>query len=89
VSGFGALAASTERARFAVAYSREGANMATEVRSPISTGYVSRRADSGHLLRHVGKGAMTNPKLMRRDEPVPPSSPVQGQPPGVIDNRRR
>jgi hypothetical protein len=36
-----------------------------------------RPGDGGHVLRHVGKDALTNPKLMRRDQPTldPPTGP--------------
>lgn len=79
--------------------------MATEVRSPwsssgntersasrpIGVGPGGARADQGgHLLRHVGKGGMTNSKLMA--EPVPRPTPVVGRAPGpsvTPDSRRR
>jgi hypothetical protein len=47
------------------------------VRSPNN----SRRADQGvgqmggHIARHVGKGALTNPRLMRRDQQEPAVTP--------------
>jgi hypothetical protein len=51
-----------------------------EVRSPSSSRGVAR-GDQCHAMRHVGKGAATNPRLMRGDQ----NPPVQGQAPGVID----
>jgi hypothetical protein len=32
----------------------------------------------GHILPHVGKGGLTNPKLMRRDQSMPTVDPPVG-----------
>jgi hypothetical protein len=42
-----------------------------------------RRADSNHLLRHVGKQSAA-PEILRRKPP-----PAAGQPQGVFPDRRR
>jgi hypothetical protein len=51
------------------------------------------RADGGHLAGHVGKAASSPASLSRFDQPmpdpVPRPTPVQGQPVGVIPDRRR
>jgi hypothetical protein len=46
------------------------------------------RADSGHLSAHIGKSTIANPKLLA-ETARPTLSPAQGQPPGVIPDRRR
>ncbi len=54
------------------------------VRSPWSTGRGAQRSDQGHVAPHVGKGGLTNPKLMRGDQ----NAPVQGDVRGVIDEEK-